>query len=126
MQLEPPPSTVKEFNFIWHKWLNNAYEAVAGAFSYKYASVITTTYSASIETVILVNDDTAGGAVTVTLPAAAKSMDKAYYIKKLGTTGNVVIDGNGSETIDGSTTVTISTQYTSLNIYCNGTAWYIV
>lgn len=75
---------------------------------------------------VLVDDDTAGSTVTVSLPAAADSIGIVYHIKKLGTTADVIIDGNGSETIDGMTTLTISIQYDSPMIYCDGTAWYII
>jgi len=76
--------------------------------------------------VILADDDTAGAAITITLPAASDSNGTIYRIKKLGTTGNVTIDGNGSETIDGSTTLVLSSQYDSTTIYCNGTSWFII
>lgn len=76
--------------------------------------------------VVLVDDDTAGAAVTINLPAAADSEGNIYTIKKLGTTGAVTIDANGSETIDGATTLVISAQYEAPKIYCNGSAWYVI
>lgn len=74
--------------------------------------------------VLLVDDDTIGGAATVNLPAAADSEGRWLYVKKLGTTGAVTIDGSGSETIDGATTLAISTQYGSNLIFCDGTEWW--
>jgi hypothetical protein len=75
---------------------------------------------------VMVDDDTAGGTVTVTLPAVADSKGNIYHIKKLGTTASVIIDGNGSETIDGATTQTITTQYVSIQVYCDGSEWFII
>ncbi len=76
---------------------------------------------------ILVDDDTAGGAVTITLLAASEAGDgKTLEVKKLGTTGSVTIDGSGSETIDGATTKVLSTQYDSIIIRCDGSSWFIV
>jgi len=76
--------------------------------------------------VILVDDDTVGGSVTVNLPAVATSQGNNYYIKKLGVTGSVIVDASGSETIDGQLTQTITEQYVSIEIYCNGTEWFII
>ena len=75
---------------------------------------------------VMVDDDTVGGVVTVNLPAAASSTGNVYYIKKLGTTGNIIIDANGSELIDGSLTQTITLQYVCVTVYCDGAAWWII
>ena len=90
-------------------------------------SVITTPVTLTdSDHVVLVDDDTVGSAVTVNLPAVADSQANIYHIKKLGSTANVIIDASGSETIDGSLTATITVQYESLKIYCDGSAWYII
>jgi len=75
---------------------------------------------------VLCDDDTAGGAVTITLPAAASHTGRTYFIKKLGTTASITVDGNSSETIDGATTAVISTQYESIQIVCDGSNWHII
>lgn len=60
---------------------------------YTPLSVTSLTYTADEDNnTLLVDDDTAGGAVTVTLPEAHASGDY-YVIKKLGTTGNVNVAG---------------------------------
>lgn len=90
-------------------------------------SVITTPVTLTDDDwVVLVDDDTVGGAVTINLPAAADSEGNIYYIKKLGTTGSVTIDPNGSETIDGATTLIITQQYDAPEIYCNSVEWLII
>lgn len=38
-------------------------------------------------------------------------------------THTITVDGNASETINGATTATITTNYGSLRLYCTGTAW---
>lgn len=71
--------------------------------------------------------DCSSNNITINLPTAAGNTGLTYIIKKIDATGNtVVIDGSGSETIDGSTTVTITSQYTSQTIISNGTNWDIV
>ena len=73
---------------------------------------------------ILVDDDAVGGAVTVTLPAITGVSD--YHIKKLGTSGDVIIDGNASETIDDGLTATLKVQYESVHIVSDGSNWHVV
>ena len=71
--------------------------------------------------------DASGGAVTVTLPAAADVTGRHFTIKKTDGTGNTVtIDGAGAETIDGATTQVISTQYTSRTVASDGTQWWVL
>lgn len=65
------------------------------------------------------------GTFTVTLPPAASSKGKIYVIKNIGS-GTITIDGDGSETIDGATTQSLSAQYDFIAIASNGTEWLIV
>jgi hypothetical protein len=76
--------------------------------------------------VILV--DASGGAVTITLLAAATAGDGfRVAIKKTDNSANAVtIDGNSSETLDGSTTSTLSTQYDTDNLICDGSNWHSI
>jgi len=71
--------------------------------------------------------DATGGAITINLPTAASSTRRIYVVKKIDASGNnIVIDGDGGETIDGAATQTISVQYRTLMIQSNGTAWFIL
>jgi hypothetical protein len=64
---------------------------------------------------------------TMTLPTASDNTDRPIYIKKVDSgTGNVIIDGEGAETIDGSTTYTLYNQYDSIRLVCDGTTWHIL
>ena len=76
--------------------------------------------------VVLVDDDTAGSTVTITLPTVSGNTGLIYHIKKLGTTANVIVDGASSEQIDGATTATLTAQYESITIICNGSFWSII
>jgi hypothetical protein len=87
----------------------------------------TTTYTAtSSDDVITV--DGSGGAWTLTLPAAASNTGKVFYIKRTDNTpaNAVTIDGNASETIDGSTTYPLYTQNESVVIVSDGTNWQVI
>lgn len=71
--------------------------------------------------------DASGGAVTVNLPAVASNSGRVLNVKKVDSSGNAVtLDGNASETIDGATTLAISTQYQSYTVHCDGSAWWII
>lgn len=68
-----------------------------------------------------------GGAVTITLPTAASANGVVFYVKKTDASANAVtIKAAGSELIDGTNTKVLSTQYTSVQFYSNGTAWFIL
>lgn len=76
--------------------------------------------------ILVVNDDTAGEAVTILLPPAVENKNRELIIKKYGSTGNVIVDGNGAETIDRSLTYTMVNQYDIIGLKCDGVEWYIV
>lgn len=81
-----------------------------------------TTATASHHTILA---DATSGNITITLPAASGCSGRIYIVKKIDSGGNsVTIDGNSSETIDGATTVSTSTQWVSFQIQSNGTEWY--
>lgn len=71
--------------------------------------------------------DATAGAITVNLPTAASASGYIFNIKKIDISVNAVtIDGNGAETIDGSTTQTLLIQYESITIQSSGTTWHIL
>lgn len=123
MILNKPPDSSNVIGWILQKWLSNLYERVI--FEGSFITVDATPYTVGPVQTVLVDDDTVGGAVTVNLPPASESK-RVYHVKKLGTTGNVTIDGDGSETIDGATTYVMSTQYQTVSVLSDGVGWYIV
>lgn len=86
----------------------------------------TTTYAATTSDDLILCD-ASGGAFTVTLYAASGNSGRVLKLKKTDSSVNAVtIDGNSSETIDGATTTTLSTQYEIVTIICDGSNWHIV
>lgn len=71
--------------------------------------------------------DATSGAVTILLTAVASlPVGFRLSVKKVDSGGNTVtIDGAGSETIDGATTLVLATQYSTAVIVNTGTAWLI-
>jgi microcystin-dependent protein len=73
----------------------------------------------------IVNADATGGNVTITLPSASDAGDGAVIgIRKIDASVNTVVAQTvGSETIDGSSTQTLSARYSSINLVSNGSNW---
>ena len=71
---------------------------------------------------------------TITLPTAADNDGRIITVKKVDSsgrssgTGNILtLDGEGSETIDGSATyVALGSQYDFVTVQCDGTEWHIL
>jgi hypothetical protein len=73
--------------------------------------------------------DATSNNVTITLPAVSGNSGLRYKFKRLDNqdpTYTVTIDANSTETIDGAETKTITTQYGTMEIVCDGSAWYIM
>lgn len=70
--------------------------------------------------------DTSGGSVTLTLPAASGNAGLTYTIKKISASNTCTIDGNLSETIDGSTDKDLVSNYAFAKIICDGDEWHVI
>ena len=95
-----------------------------GGSNFTVVTEITTARTAVAFEAVMVDDDTAAGVVTITLPPSVA--DDMIIVKKLGTTANVIVDGDTAETIDGALTFTLTSQYASLTLIADGTGWNIV
>ena len=75
----------------------------------------------------LIKVDATSGAVTIALLAAATAGDGFQFaIKKVDSSVNTVtIDGNSTETIDGSLTKSLTSQYDVVILTSDGSNWYI-
>ncbi len=103
---------------------DNPHGVTASQVTLAIRSVTTATTLASTDGLIL-----AGGTsdYTIALPAASTVANKVFYIKKTSTESyTLTIDGNGTETIDGNTTVELVSQYDTLTIISDGSNWYII
>ena len=72
--------------------------------------------------------DATAGAITANLPPVADVYDGfTVAIKRTNSGANAVtIDGDGSETIDGATTLVLSAQYQYVILVANGTSWSVI
>ncbi len=89
----------------------------------KPSSTVLTAHYANGDTVI-VNCDATGAAFTVTLPDATNTINIFFIIIKTDSSTNAItIAGRLGQTINGSTTATLSTQYESKIFLSNTNDW---
>jgi len=91
------------------------------------AAAKTAAYTAKI-TDKLIKLDSSGGVFTVTLPTAVGAAGQTLTFKMVGTgTNAVTLDGDGTETIDGSATNTeLDAQWDVITLMSDGSNWLIV
>lgn len=70
-----------------------------------------------------VRADTSAGSITISLESAIACDGRRKLFKKIVAANNLILDGNGSETIDGSSTVTLTGQYAVAKLISNGASW---
>ena len=92
-----------------------------------------TTRAVTATTTMTQNDyvllcDPSGGAITVNLLAvAAVQPGRPIWIRSTGTTNAVTIDGAGSETIDGATTLVLASGAKhGVGLVSDGVAWFTI
>jgi len=68
--------------------------------------------------------DSSGGRVSITLPSAVNVKDKVYTFKKISsdTNGCSIVRVN-TETMDGATTLTLTSQYDTIKLVSDGSNW---
>ena len=73
---------------------------------------------------VQVNVNATSGAAIITFYAASGNTGKIITVKKTDSSANTVtLDGNASETLEGSLTVVLAAQYDSATFVCDGTNW---
>ena len=106
----------------------------------KLNAAVTTTkavYTSAVETITAASDeldntnhiilaDASSNNVTLNLPAASGNTGLTYIVKRTDGAGSfaVIIDANGSETIDGSATSNLTSQYQVTKVVCDGSNWF--
>ena len=102
-------------------------EQVSGGATAVPPTTITTSVTLDVDSGSVQLADATLGNIVVTLGSAADLEGKQFTIKKTDSSGSsITIDPSGSETIDGSLTQVISTQYVSITIVSDGTEWFIL
>lgn len=106
--------------------------AVAQTLTNKTISDLKETWQSKSTTYTMANTDygiicTGTGTYTITLNAAATAgAGRIYQFLKTGASGTVTIDGDGAETINGTANTTLTAQYQTIKLLCDGSAWFII
>ena len=95
--------------------------SVAGFQPNIMSAVMNTTLTIGNYTVLC---NAASGAVTMTLPATVTR--NMYVVKKVDSSSNTCTVNGGGHNIDGSTSTTLSTQYSSLRLQGDNTQWWLL
>lgn len=105
---------------------------VAQKGSFKAVSAKTANYTATTADYLITVDATSG-AVTITLPPLSSAYNSTLgvglilNITKIDASGNgITLDGSGSETIDGVTSITTAVQWTNYQIQATSAGWVIL
>lgn len=113
---------------------------VAGKGIYFFATGETLTFNAGlrdVETITAASDtldsdndvvfaDTSSNNITLNLPAAADNGGLELVVKKTSAANTLTIVPSGAETIDGQSSIEITTQYTALCLVSDGSNWWII
>lgn len=109
---------------LYRQWFQKLY-------SFLYSTIklvtVTTTYTVTGD-VFYVRADASGGSFTITLPPALGEAGRQIVIKRISSgAGTVTIDTTGSDTIDGASSVTLSSQYDVDHFISNGNnGWELI
>ena len=97
-------------------------DVVTAGLNVGYRTVTTTTTVANTDHTIFAN--AAGGAFSINLPAAGPNAGRLLAVVKVDSSGNAAtLDGNASETINGATTLALTTQWERAMIQSDGSNW---
>lgn len=70
--------------------------------------------------------DATGGNFTITLPDAETYPERVLTFKLISATNTVTIDADSPQTLDGTTGVTLATQYEYVTVVSDGADWFII
>lgn len=74
----------------------------------------------------IVEVTTGNSTITINLPTAVGIKGKPYLIKKVDSgSGSAVVDGNGTETVEGQLTYSLTNQWQYVEIYSDNANWKI-
>lgn len=74
----------------------------------------------------LIRVDSTSASVTMTLETAVGCDGREHMFIKTVAANSMVIDGNGSETLNGAASVTVTAQYAVVIVKSNGTNWDVI
>ncbi len=122
--VKPPPDYTPIESYEFKRWLNSIY--LWSASEVNIVTVVTTYSVAAL--VYYVRGNATGGSFTITLPAAMNLQGRRILVKKIDSSGNAItLAAAGSDTIEGSATKSLASQWDHYHLISNGVdTWEIV
>jgi hypothetical protein len=118
--IEKPPSPGSPA-FVFEQWLDKIHR-----FSKSLTKSTTQTGAHTVDSEeYWIRADASSGSVTIGLPPVGNVGRPIGVIKVDNSANAVTVDGEGSETIAGSASVSLSSQYDAVVVRDNGTSWDI-
>ncbi len=112
-------------NVLINTTTDNSKLTVNGSFATAYVAK-TTAYTATISD-YTINNDATSAAYQVTLPTAVGITGRIYTLRKSDVSANAVTVGTtSSQTINGSTTYSLATQYKYVQVQSDGANWMVI
>lgn len=102
--------------------------AISGSMAYKSRQSFLTFGTASSNVQIIGVNSTGGTPFGIELPSATSSAGQVLIVKDEGgqcATTNITVNGASAETIDGESSIALDNNYESLNLYSDGSNWFI-
>jgi len=120
------PSLPQQMDPLLRQALTDVLRQYGQQINWTAFDILRATTSQSIGHDLVLADATAG-VLAFTLPKADTFFDRVIRIKKTDASVNILkVVPSNSEKLDGTSTVTISAQYSSLQIISDGSAWHII
>lgn len=92
----------------------------------KQASTKTSNFTVTTSTRLLEGDTTSGD-ITFALPAlAGVTANTVFSFVKTASANSLIIDPNGSESVENASTYTLTAQYARADLYSDGSQWRII
>ena len=119
------PDLIKDHMRILARGINDSIGFINRGYSESVSKSITASSTAD-DTATIVYASSTGGAVNFTLPTAASVKYRYYTVFKTDSSTNAVTiqAASTSESINGSTSSSTTTQYNSTTVHSDGSAWY--
>jgi len=100
---------------------------IQAAVNSSHNEVVNVSVNTTLSDIRIALVDASAAGLTVILPNVSTVTNQEFIIKKIDSSPNVVtIATYNTDVIEGTTELTINTQWTVIRVVSNGTAWYVV
>ena len=104
----------------------STWDILVNGYNYGYYATTSSYTITDVDGISVIEVTTGANDVTITLPTLADNRSREITIMKLDSgIGTVIIDGEGAETINGSATLVLDTQYLSAILHAVDNDWIV-